>query len=100
MSEIAVVWGIASAMFLIGFAGMVARRQLLALLLCLELMVNAANLPLAYYARYWGAADAVAAIFLILAVAACEAVVGLSLILALYRKEDAIETDQIAELEG
>jgi NADH-quinone oxidoreductase subunit K len=100
MSESAVVWGAASLLFLIGFAGLVARRQLLAMLLCLELMVNAANIPLAYYADYWGSADAVAAIFIILAVAACEAVIGLSLILALYRKEDATGTDQIAELRG
>jgi NADH-quinone oxidoreductase subunit K len=100
MTEGALVWGIASLLFLVGFVGLILRRQILAMLLCLELMVNAANLPLAYYARYWGSADAIAAIFVILAVAACEAVIGLSLILALYRKERAIDSDQITELRG
>ena len=100
MSDAALVWGLSGALFVTGFAAVVLRRQLLAMLLGLELMTNAANVALAYYARVYASPAALAAVFLLLAVAACEAVVGLSLILALNRLEGAWETDAMKELKG
>lgn len=95
-----VVWATAVGLFVIGLAGLVLRRQLLAMLLALELMTNAVNLALVYQARLGADAEGLAAVFLLLAVAACEAVIGLSLILALERSRRLTETPGLRELRG
>ena len=100
MAEAEIVWATTAVLFLAGFAAVLLRRQLLAMLLGLELMVNSANLVFVYTARRLNDGAGLAAVFLLLAVAACEAVVGLSLILALYRSRDAMETASIRELNG
>lgn len=100
MAEAQVVWAVTAVLFVCGFAALVLRRQLLAMLLGLELMTNAANLPFVYHARSFGDPGGLAAVLLLLAVAACEAVVGLALILALYRSRDAMDTPEIRELRG
>ena len=98
MSSAAIVWAMTAALFSAGFAGMILRRQLMAMLLSLELMTNAVNVALVWEARLKGDAVGIAAVFLLLAVAACEAVVGLSLILAFYRGGEGGETGQMSEL--
>lgn len=95
-----IVWGTAVGLFVIGAAGLVLRRQLLAMLLGLELMTNAVNVALVYQARLGADAEGLATVFLLLAVAACEAVIGLSLILALERSRRSIETAGLRELRG
>ena len=100
MSDADIVWATTAFLFLSGFAAILLRRQLLAMLLGLELMVNSANLVFVYTARRLNDGAGLAAVFLFLAIAACEAVVGLSLILALYRTRDAMETGEIQELHG
>lgn len=100
MTEGVVAYTVTITLFLTGFAGLLLRRQLLAMLLSLELMTNSANILLVYQARQTGDAGGLAAVFLLLAVAACEAVVGLALILALYRSRDAMETGEMKELHG
>lgn len=100
MAEAEIVWATTAALFLAGFAALLLRRQLLAMLLGLELMANAGNLVFVFTARRLSDGSGLAAVFLLLAIAACEAVVGLSLILALYRSRDAMETAEIRELHG
>ena len=100
MSPGAVAWALAGALFVMGLAGLALRRQLLAMLLGLELMTNAVNVAIAYEARVRADAAGLAAVFLLLAVAACEAVVGLSLIIALSRDFSAADTAEIRDLRG
>jgi len=95
-----IVWGTTAVLFLAGFAAVLMRRQLLAMLLGLELMVNSANLVFVFTARRLSDGAGMSAVFLFLAVAACEAVVGLALILALFRARDAMESADIRELRG
>jgi len=95
-----IVWATTAVLFLAGFAAVVMRRQLLAMLLGLELMVNSANLVFVFTARRLSDGSGLAAVFLFLAIAACEAVVGLALILALFRARDAMESADIRELHG
>ncbi len=94
-----VVWLVSIALFLCGFAALILRRQLLAMLLGLELMLNAANLNLAFFGRQWNDPGGWAAVLWVLAAAAAEVVVGLTLILALSRSKET-DTDSLQELEG
>jgi NADH-quinone oxidoreductase subunit K len=76
------------------------RRQLLAMILGIELMINAANLALVYYAIRYQDARALAVALLVVAMAAAEVVVGVSLILALNRRNGITETEEARTLAG
>ncbi|MBI4348042.1 MAG: NADH-quinone oxidoreductase subunit NuoK [Elusimicrobia bacterium] len=93
------IWAVSVALFLCGFAALILRRQLLVMLLGLELMLNAANLNLAYFGRQWSDPGGWAAVLWVLAAAAAEVVVGLTLILALNRRAET-DTASLQELEG
>lgn len=95
-----VVWGVTCLLFLLGLAMVVLRRQLLAMLLGLELMISAVNVSLVYHAGLFSDAQALSAVLLIIAVAAAEAVVGLTLILDVYRSGAAPDTASLRELRG
>ena len=86
--------------FAIGAAGVLTRRNPLVVLLCLELMLNASNLALISFARMHGNGDGQIFALIVMVVAACEVVVGLGLIVALYRRRLAIDVDELSELRG
>ncbi len=86
--------------FCIGAAGVVSRRSPLVVLLCLELMLNAGNLALIAFARMHGNGDGQIFALIVMVVAACEVVVGLGLIVAMYRRRLAIDVDEMSELRG
>lgn len=93
------VWGVSILLFLSGLGLLLLRRQLLAMVLGLELMLNAANLNLVFYGRAWSDPGGWASALWVLAAAAAEVVVGLTLILAFSRYgEDG--TEALRELEG
>lgn len=94
------LWGLSGTLFCLGFACMILRRQLLAMVLGLELMINAANLNILCYAARWQDPRAMAVALLVIAVAAAEAVVGFALILALHRRHLVHETEELRELIG
>lgn len=99
MSPDLICWGVSILLFLCGLALLILRRQLIAMVLGLELMLNAANLNFAFYGRAWSDPGAWAAALWVLGAAAAEVVVGLTLILALSRY-DASDTEAIRSLEG
>lgn len=94
------IWIVSSLLFLCGLAAVVLRRQLLAMLLGLEVMIVAVNVGLVYYSNIFSDPAGLAAVLLIIAVAAAEAVVGLSLILRLYKTGRPSESGAIGELRG
>lgn len=94
------VWAVTALLFLAGTAMVVLRRQLLAMLLGLELMISAVNISLVYHAGLFSDAQALAAALLIIAIAAAEAVVGLSLILDLHESGRPVDTTFLRELRG
>jgi NADH:ubiquinone oxidoreductase subunit K len=98
----AIGWYLAvSAMiFSIGAVGVLLRPNPLVLLLCLELMLNAANLALVAFSRMWGNTDGQVFALIVLVVAACEVTVGLGLIVAIYRRQMAVNVDELNELSG
>lgn len=94
------VWAITAALFAAGLAMTVLRRQTLAMLLGVELMLAAVNVSLVHHAALFADAEAMAAVAIVLAVAAAEAVVGLSLILRSLREGRGVDADALAELRG
>jgi NADH-quinone oxidoreductase subunit K len=92
---------IVSAMiFCIGVGGVLTRRNPLVILLCLELMLNAANLALVAFSRHSGDMGGQIFALIVMVVAACEVAVGLGLIVALYRRRLPIDVDELRELQG
>ena len=91
---------VSALIFAIGAAGVIVRRSPLVILLCLELMLNAANLSLVAFSRMWGGEDGQVFALIVMVVAACEVTVGLGLIVAIYRRQMAINVDELNELHG
>ncbi len=97
-----IVWFVVLSAFIfcIGAAGVMTRRSPLVILLCLELMLNAGNLALIAFARMHGTGDGQIFALIVMVVAACEVVVGLGLIVAIYRRRMPIDVDELSELRG
>ena len=86
--------------FAIGLGGVLSRRNPLVILLCLELMLNAGNLALIAFSRMWGNGDGQVFALIVMVVAACEVVVGLGIIVAMYRSKLPIDVDEVSEMRG
>jgi NADH:ubiquinone oxidoreductase subunit K len=91
---------VSAMIFSIGVAGVLTRRNPLVILLCLELMLNAANLALVAFARRSGDMGGQIFALIVMVVAACEVAIGLGLIVALYRRRLPIDVDELRELQG
>ena len=88
------------ALFCLGVYGMLTRRNAIGLLLCVELILNAAALNFVIFSRLFGHAHAQAFALFIIALAACEAVVGLAIILALAREANTVFVEDVDLLKG
>ena len=82
-------------LFGIGVAGVFIRRNAIVIFMCIELMLNAANLAFIAFARYLCSMDGQIFVFFVMTVAAAEAAVGLGIIIALYRNRETINVDDI-----
>jgi NADH:ubiquinone oxidoreductase subunit K len=91
---------VSALIFCIGATGVLTRPNPLVILLCLELMLNAANLALVAFSRMWGHEDGQIFALIVLVVAACEVTVGLGLIVALHRRRLPVNVDELNELHG
>lgn len=96
----ALVWATTIALFALGLGAVILRRELIAMLLGLELMISAVNVSLVYHASLFTDVEALSAVLLIIAIAAAEAVVGLSLILRIQRSGRAADSQALQELKG
>jgi NADH-quinone oxidoreductase subunit K len=99
---VAIGWylAVSAIVFCTGAGGVLTRRNPLVLLLCLELMLNGANLALVAFARMWGGIDGQVFALIVMVVAACEVTVGLGLIVAIYRRQLPVDVDELGELHG
>jgi NADH:ubiquinone oxidoreductase subunit K len=91
---------VSALIFCIGAGGVITRRNPLVILLCLELMLNGANLALVAFARMHGGEDGQVFALIVMVVAAAEVTVGLGLIVAMYRRRLPIDVDEMHELSG
>jgi NADH-quinone oxidoreductase subunit K len=97
-----VVWFLVLSAFIfcIGAAGVIIRRDPLVILLCLELMLNGGNLALIAFARMHGGEGGQIFALIVMVIAACEVVIGLGIIVAMYRNRLRIDVDEMTELRG
>ena len=91
---------VSAMIFSIGAAGVLVRRNPLVILLCLELMLNSANLALIAFSRMHGNGDGQIFAIVVMVVAACEVSIGLGLVVAMYRRRLPIDVDEMKELNG
>jgi NADH:ubiquinone oxidoreductase subunit K len=91
---------VSALVFSVGAVGVLTRRNPLVVLLCLELMLNAANIALIAFARMCGNAEGQIFAVIVMVVAACEVCIGLGLVVAIFRRRLPIDVDEIRELHG
>jgi NADH:ubiquinone oxidoreductase subunit K len=99
---VSIAWylAVSAIVFSLGAVGVMTRRNPLVVLLCLELMLNGANLALVAFSRMWGDGDGQILAIVVMTVAACEVCIGLGLIVAIYRRRLPIDVDEMRELHG
>ena len=96
---------VSGMLFAIGFAGVLLRRNIIVIFMCLELMLNAADLSLVAFSRFKLTAanapnyNAQVLVFFIITVAAAEVAVGLAIIVALYRSRQTVQVSDINKLQ-
>ncbi len=86
---------VAGILFVLGLAGILVRRNLLFLLLCVEIMLNAAGLAFIVAGARWGQADGQVMFIFLLSMAAAEVAVGLALILLLFSRRKDLDSDAL-----
>jgi len=93
---------LSAMIFSIGLFGALAKRNAVAVLMCLELMLNAVNLALVAFARYTAPAEQAGQVFalLIVTVAAAEAALGLAIVVAIYRTRRTVSVEEVNLLKG
>jgi NADH-quinone oxidoreductase subunit K len=85
-------------LFATGAAGVFLRRNLITILLSIEIMLNAANLAFVAFGRELGSVDGQIIVFFVVTVAAAEAAVGLAIVIALFRVRDTLDPDAFTSL--
>ena len=91
---------LSALLFAIGFTGVLIRRNPVVILLCLELMLSAGALAMLAMSRMIGDQDGQVMVLIVLVVAACEVVVGLGIVVAMFRRRLPLDVDDMKELEG
>ncbi len=86
---------LSGVLFSIGAVGVLINRNVLVIFMCIELMLNAVNLAFVTFSRQQNAMDGQIFVFFIMTVAAAEAVVGLAIIIALFRNKATVNVDDI-----
>jgi NADH-quinone oxidoreductase subunit K len=92
--------GLSGALFVIGVIGVFRRRNPLLLLLAVELLLNSANVSLVGFSRYWNNSDGQIFALVVMVVAAAEVVVGLGIVVAVFRNRLALDVDELSSLKG
>ena len=92
--------GLAAILFAIGAIGLLIRRNVLIMFMCIELMLNAANLTFVTFARMLHDIGGQAVVFFVLVVAAAEVVVGLGIVVAIFRRRASATADDFHILKG
>ncbi len=87
-------------LFTLGMAGVLVRRSVLIVFMSIELMLNAVNLTLVTFARTLGSVDGQIIVFFVLVVAAAEVVIGLAIIVNIFRARDTVDIDDVDLLRG
>jgi NADH-quinone oxidoreductase subunit K len=91
---------LSGVLFTIGTMGVFLRRNVITILLSIEVMLNAVNLSFIAFGHFLGSADGQIIVFFVITVAAAEAAVGLAIVIALFRHTESLNPDAFRELRG
>jgi NADH-quinone oxidoreductase subunit K len=91
---------LSAILFAIGVAGVLIRRNAIVVFMCVELMLNAVNLSFITFAKTNGSLDGQVLAFFVMVVAAAEVVVGLGILVAIFRKRSSTSVDDVNLLKG
>ncbi len=91
---------VSGILFSVGLVGVVVRRNAIVVLMCLELMLNAANLALVAFSMRWGDMQGQIFVFFSITVAAAEAAVMLAIIISVFRQRQTVDVDDMDLLQG
>ena len=91
---------LAGILFALGLVGLLVRRNVIFMLMSLEIMLNAAGLAFVVAGARWGQADGQIVFLFILTMAAAEVSVGLALVLQIYRRFKTLDSDAVSEMRG
>jgi NADH-quinone oxidoreductase subunit K len=91
---------LSAILFALGALGVVVRRNIIVLLMCVELMLNAVNLSFVALSDHLQSAEGLLYVFFVMTVAAAEAAVGLAIVVALYRSRQTVYVDEVNLLKG
>ncbi|HVN28172.1 MAG TPA: NADH-quinone oxidoreductase subunit NuoK [Candidatus Binataceae bacterium] len=89
------IMALSAAIFTIGVAGVLLRRNILVMFMSIELMLNAVNLAFVTLARRMGSMDGQVIVFFVMTVAAAEAAVGLAIIISIFRNRETVNADEL-----
>lgn len=91
---------LAGLLFTLGLVGLVVRKNILVLFMCIEVLLNSVNLAFLAVARHYGTMDGHVVVFFVMAVAASEAAVGLAIVATLFRNRETVRTSDWRILNG
>ena len=92
--------GVSATLFALGLLGVIARRNVLVMLMCMELMLNGANLSLVAFTSRSGSAAGAVLVLLVFVVAAAEIAIAIPIVLLLVRRKHVMDLDAYADLKG
>ena len=102
MTGVSLSWYLAlsAVLFTIGVAGVIIKRNAIAMFMCIELMLNAVNLTFVAFSSYFRDVSGQLFVFIVMTVAAAEAAVGLGIILAVFRNRESLDVDDSSVLKN
>lgn len=100
MDKVQLLLSLSVAIFAIGLAGLIIRRNLLVMLMCMELMLNGVNLSLVTFAHQHGSTVGAVLVFLIFVVAAAEIAIAIPIVLMLVKRKHTLDPDAYTDLKG
>ena len=89
---------LSAVVFAIGVIGVLIRRNLIVVLMSIELMLNAVNLTFIAFSRFLGSTDGQVIVFFVMAVAAAEAVIGLAIVISVFRHRQSLDPQEMQSL--
>jgi len=91
---------VAAILFIIGVMGVLMRRNIIIILLSIELMLTAVNINLVAFSSYLHNATGQVFVFFVMTIAAAEATLGLAIVVSLFRNLESINVDEVSQLKG
>ena len=100
MDKVQVLIGLSLALFALGLLGVIVRRNMLVMLMCMELMLNGVNVSLVTFAQQTSSAAGAVLVFLVFVVATAEIAIAIPIVLLLVRRKHAMDLGAYADLRG